>query len=222
MKIPAERIYSFIDKWELIPENDNPMVVNISPEIILNGKTIPCSNSCSLSWNPCFPEYNDTESKPKMRSLSIIIKHDPVPISDLHFSAGTPGEYIDFTNPITNALHRLTVREYERQEIQTDTFCDTDYDFPSHFVSMSYTIIPEIDDANISVSDCSTDDRPRKKQRDPVDRQPDGNCCAVGIIGGQGKFRSAYSSLHFEPVNTIQWKVVFYETPCEDITLEIK
>ena len=277
IKIPAERIYSFIDKWGLSPENDgdsfteeqqeeieteNPMVVNISPEIIMNGKTISYSHGCGLSWNPCFPEQNDivsdgvckhygldqtagwviwrsafpwqTKRKPKISSLSVTIKHGRINICGSHFGIATPGQCIDFTNPTTQTSHTLTVLEYEQQEIPTDRFSDEDYNFPSHCTAMSYTISPDLDDESFSVRDCSSGDRPRKKHRNPIEPQAVGDCCAVGIIGGaytptaipfgnsgQVKLRAVCSSLHFEPVKEVEWKIIFHEKPCADMTVKI-
>lgn len=276
VQIPAERIYSFIDKWGLSPENDggsfteeqqmqmeteNPMVINISSEIVLNGKTISYSHGSGLSWNPCFPEQNGMESdgvckhygldqtsgwiiwrsafpwqtkrKPKITSLSVIIKHDPINICSSHFSISAPGEYIDFTNPTTQTLHTLTVQEYEQQEIPTDRFSD-DYDFPSHCTAMSYTISPDLAGESFSVHDCSSGDRPRKKHRNSMEPQSTADCFSVGIIGGahrptaipfcdseQGKLRAVCSALHFEPVNTVEWKIVFHKKPCADMTVKI-
>ncbi|MEG2200532.1 MAG: hypothetical protein RRY25_09675, partial [Anaerovorax sp.] len=73
-------------------------------------------------------------------------------------------------------------------------------------------------------------DRPRKKRRNPMEPQAIGDCCAVGIIGvarspaknsGQGKLRAVCSALHFEPVETVDWKIIFHEKPCEDMTVKL-
>lgn len=277
VKIPAQHIANFIDKWKLSPENDgssfseeqqekieaeNPMAVNISSEIVLNGKMTSYSHGCGLSWNPCFPEQNGIESdgackhygldqdsgwviwrsafpwqtkrKPSISSLSVTIKHNPINICGSHFNINVPGERIEFTNPITNILHTLTVQEYEQQEIPTNRFSDDYYDFPSHCIAMSYTISPDLDDESFSVRDCSIGDRPRKKRRNPMEPQAISDCCAVGIIGGahspaaiifkdsgQGKLRAVCSSLHFEPVETVDWKIIFHEKPCQDMTVKL-
>lgn len=277
IKIPAQSISDFIDKWKLSPENDgssfseeqqekieaeNPMAVNISSEIILNGKTISYSHGCGLSWNPCFPERNDIESqwvcshygldqdsgwviwrsafpwqakgKPSISSLSVTIKHDPINICGSLFNVTVPGEPIEFTNPITNILHTLTVQEYEQEEIPANIFSDVDYDFPSYCIAMSYTISPDLDDNSFSVRDCSNGDKPRKKHYNPMEPQAISDCCAVGIIGGahspsaiifkdntQGKIRAVCSSLYFEPVETVDWKIIFHEKPCQDMTVKL-
>ncbi|HZK27237.1 MAG TPA: hypothetical protein VFD00_06850 [Thermoclostridium sp.] len=186
-------IDDFINKWNLSIENDgsdftkkqqvridaeNPMAINIRPEIILNGKTISCSHGCGLSWNPCFTELNGMESegvlkhyeldpangwvvwrsafpwqtkrKPKISSLSITIKHDPVEVHGSYFNVSMPGEGIDFINPLTNTRHKLIIQEYEQKEIPTAGFMDNDYDFPTHCIAMSYIISPGLSDGSFS------------------------------------------------------------------------
>lgn len=277
VQIPMDTIRDFICKWNLTPEqngtdftneqqmlieNENPMAINISPEIILNGKIISCSHGCGLSWNPCFPELNGIESqgvlkqyeldpangwviwrsafpwqttrKPKISSLSVVIKHDLISICGSHFVVSAPGECVDFTNPITKTSHMLTVQEYEQQEIPNNIFSDDDYNFLPHCTAMSYTVSPELAHESFSVRDCSAGDRPRKKQTNPMEPQSTADCFSVGIIGSayrptaipfgdskQGKLRAVCSALHFEPVNMVEWKIIFHEKPCADITVKI-
>ena len=56
----------------------------------------------------------------------------------------------------------------------------------------------------------------------------------IGIIGGftpiaasfnqdgQGKLHSVCSSLHFEPADTVEWRIVFYEKQFDDIAVELR
>lgn len=277
IKIPTKHITNFINKWKLSPENngsnfseqqqeeieaENPMTVNISFEIVLNGKTISCSHGCGLSWSPCFPEQNGIESneackhygldqdsgwviwraafpwqtkrRPLLSSLNVTIKHDPINIIGSHFNVNIPGEHFEFKNPITNILHTVTVQEYEQQEIPANRFSDEDYDFPSHFISMNYTISPDLDVESFLVRDCNSGDRPHKKFCNPMEPQAISDCCAIGIIGNahtptaitfgnseQRKFHSACSSLHFEPVETVNWEIIFHKKPCQDMTIKL-
>ena len=117
----------------------------------------------------------------------------------------------------------LTVQEYEQQEIPNNIFGNDDYNFPPHCTAMSYTISPELADESFSVRDCNSGDRPRKKQTNPMEPQSTADCFSVGIIGGayrppailfadseQGKLRAVCSALYFVPVNTVDWKIIFY------------
>lgn len=277
VQIPVNIIDDFINNWNLSIENDgsdftkeqqvridaeNPMAINISPEIILNGKTISCSHGCGLSWNPCFTKLNGMESegvlkhygldpangwvirrsafpwhtkrKPKISSLSITIKHDPVEVHGSYFNVSMPGEGIDFINPLTNTRHKLIIQEYEQKEIPTAGFIDNDYDFPTHCIAMSYIINPGLSDGSFSISDSSNSDRPRKKHINPMEPQVSAAAMAIGVIGtsdkstpisfggnNQVKLRAVCSALHFEPVKAVEWKITFYEKPCADMTVKI-
>ena len=277
VQIPMKIIGDFMSRWNFSIENDgsdftkaqqaqidaeNPMAINISPEIILNGKTISCSHGCGLSWNPCFTELNSIESegvlkqyeldptngwviwrsafpwqtkrKPKISSLSITIKHDPVQVYGSNFNVSMPGEGIDFINPLTNTQHKLIIQEYEQKEIPTDGFMDNDYDFTTHCIAMSYTINPELSDDSFSIGDSSDGDRPRRKHINPMEPQASAAAMAIGVIGtsdkstpiafggsNQVRLRAVCSALHFEPVRAVEWKIIFHEKPCADMTVKI-
>lgn len=277
VEVPIESIQKFINKWNLSPEHDdsdftkeqqiqieteNPMAININPEIILNKKTIHASHGSGLSWCPCFSELKSLEAegvlkhyslnpekgwviwrsafpwhtkhKPKISSLSITIKHDPVQVYGSNFNVSMPGEAIDFINPLTNTHHKLIIQEYEPKDIPTGGFMDNDYDFPTHCIAMSYTIQPELADDSFSISDSSDGDKPRKKHINPMEPQASGSAMAIGVIGSPGKFtpiafggsnqgklRAVYSALYFEPVKTVGWKIIFHEKPCADMTVKI-
>ena len=243
-------------------EAENPMAINISPEVILNGKTLTCSHGCGLSWNPCFPEYNGIESKgvleqygldpacgwtiwrsafpwtttrkPQITALSVILKQNLVAISGSHFHVSSPGECIEFIHPTTGIQHTLTVQEYEQQEIPAERFGDKNYEYPTHYTAMSYTLSPDLPDNSFTVTDCEDGDRPRKKLVVPNEPQSSGDCIAISIIGGaqsgtaiifggneQGKPHVVCSALHFTPVDNVEWKMVFHEKTYADITVEL-
>jgi hypothetical protein len=78
LQVPAERIRSFMDKWNLSVENgeagfsdgqliqigaENPLTSNINPKVVLNGTTLSSIRGCGISWNPCIPEDNSLEAR---------------------------------------------------------------------------------------------------------------------------------------------------------------
>lgn len=288
VQVPAEHIGAFIDKWNLSMESDtldftkaelmriekeNPMAINISPEIELNDKIIPSSSNCSLSWNPYFTDANGTEAedalkhysldpasgwaiwrssfpwstkrKPKISSLEVTIRHEPVEEPGLHFSVSKPGDSINFIHPKTNVTHQITIHEYVRQEMTADCFGDKNYEYPNHCTLMSYTVSPELPDGSFSIRDYGDGDRPRRKEirrekeftnQEPHSYEPqaEADCMAIGIIGGstgptaialsggpQEKMHAACSALHYNPVDTVEWHIIFHEKPCDDISVKI-
>ncbi len=274
VQIPVECIRAFMDKWNLSIENDgsdftneqrmridaeNPLSINMSPEVVLNGKVLTSSHGCGLSWNPCFPECNGIESKgvleqygldstcgwaiwrsafpwatkrkPLITTLGVTFKQGLVAIPGPHFHVSAPGDCIEFTHPTTGVQHTLTVQEYERQEMPTEHFGDKNYEYPTYYTVMSYTLSPDLPGNTFTVTDCEESDRPQQKQVDSNEPQSSASCAAIAIIGGadgptaivfggtdQAKLRTACSALHFDPVDDVEWQMVFHKKTCEDIT----
>ena len=111
---------------------------------------------------------------------------------------------------------------------------ETGMEHPSHYVAMTYTVTPDLPDGVVSLADC--DDGDRLRQAPSAPGQPTASSCAMvlGIIGGadgptaivcsprgQGRIRAACSSLRFEPVEEVEWRLVFHEKPFEDTAVTL-
>lgn len=98
---------------------------------------------------------------------------------------------------------------------------------------MCYTVAPELPDNLLNLADFDEGDRPRQKS---LPGQPVASSFAMvmGMIGGadgptavlygpnrQGKLHAVCSSLHFEPVEQVEWQILFYEKPFEDVTVDL-
>ncbi len=273
-QVSSERIHSFMDKWNLSIENDgtgftdeqklqidaeNPLTININPEVVLNGTIHSSSHGCSVSWNPCVLEGNGLEAKsvtqhynlnpaygwiiwraafpwkkkrkPQITTLSVTMMQEPVAMSGPHFHVSAPGERIKFTHPTTGVEHTLTVQVYERQEMSREHLCSQNQEFPTHYTVMNYTLSPDLPGGAFTVTDCIRSDQPRQKRTNPHEPQTFSSGC-IGIIGGadgptaiifggSGKCKPhvSCSSLHFEPVDDVEWYMVFHEKRREDTTV---
>ena len=60
----------------------------------------------------------------------------------------------DVTYPIHGIEHKLTVLEYEADEIGQSEFCDSEFVFPTHMTAMKYTVMPDLPSEEVSVRDC--------------------------------------------------------------------
>ena len=108
-------------------------------------------------------------------------------------------------------------------------------EYPSHYLAMSYSLEPDISGRGFMIQDCAEGDRPRQKKRTPNESAPVAFCDAavIGVIGGADgptavimgqsapKLHAACSSLHFEPVDEVEWRVIFSEKQKEDIEIEL-
>ncbi len=276
VRVPIERIRSFIDTWHLSVKNDgsnltdeqrmqidaeNPLSFKTNPQVVLNGTVLSGSHSRGVPWNPCFPEGNGLEAKsaiqhycldsacgwviwraafpwaekhkPQIAALSVTLKQKPVALPGPHFHVPAPGECIAFTHPTTGAQHMLTIQEYAQREMAYKYFESQDYDFPTHYTVMSYTLSPDLPDSAFTVIDCIRSDQPRQKSTNPYEPQTT-DSISVGIIGGadgataisfggsgQGQPRTACSALHFKAVDDVEWYMVFHEKKREDVTVEL-
>lgn len=280
LRVPAERIRAFMDKWNLSVENDdfrrftrvqrmqldaeNPLCVDIRPEAMINGKKLQVSRGCGVTWNPCLPEcfaqeleaqaavrHYDldpadgwaisrwslcwaTKRRPEIKTLSITLQQNRVAVPGSHFRVAAPGDSFQFSHPATGQSHTLIVQEYEQQEMPENRFNHSwDMEFPTHYTVMSYTLTPELPDGSLTIEDCTDCDQPRKRARGSL--EPDARIDTIGIIVGadgptaiisgqskdQGKLRGACSSPHFEPVDEVEWRVVFHEKQFEDLTIDL-
>ena len=153
---------------------------------------------------------------------------DEVRVPGPRFRANKAGDTFAFSYRGTKYL--LTVHEVEPQELPRERMnLDPRFDYPTHFTVMSYTLTPEPPEHSIFVEDCAEGDRPRQVRRETAFFAPEAqNDFCFGIIGGadgpvaivvgeaaQGKLHTACSSLHFEIVDHIDWRVGFRETPWE-------
>ena len=70
MRVEADEIRAFMEKWNLTQENDscenftpeqqmemdNPLCLHFSPRLELNGKKLRASQGCAVTYNPCLPD----------------------------------------------------------------------------------------------------------------------------------------------------------------------
>ena len=175
-----------------------------------------------------------TKRAPKLKSLAVTMTADEVRVPGARFRADRASDTFAFSYRGTKYL--LTVQEVEPQELPCERMSlDPRFDYPTHFTAISYTLTPEPPEHSIFVEDCAESDRPRQVKRETASFAPEAqNDFCFGIIGGtdgpvaivageaaQGKLHTACSSLHFVPVDHIDWRVVFRETPWEEETFAL-
>lgn len=233
----------FTREQRMTISSENPMRIEERPTVLVNGIALEAARGSSACWNPCIPRSEDetetvmahyglnpmdgwvisrhhfpwkTRKRPEIRTLHLTMQQNKAAVAGDHFRVNGSGDCVEFVHPSTGLTHKLTVVDYEAGESSInhmEQFPDTE--FPTHFLAMSFTLEPE---ADLTVLDCAESDRPR----------PDFNG-AFGIIGGADgpaalttkELHAACSAVHFEPVEDVEWRVVFYEKPVEDLTVEL-
>lgn len=178
----------------------------------------------SFPWNG--------KRKPAIRSLRLRLERTPVSMEGIHFKDPVVGNEIVFQHPIFGTEHCLTVQEYERQELPERILESGDCDYPRYCIAMTYTLEPDLEDSRFQVRDCGENDAPRQRGKSGFLPQAKAASC-IGIIGhadgptgiilSTGKERSpvsagrekclhiALSALHYEPVDNVEWRLIFRE-----------
>ncbi len=256
----AYRVFSKEEEMQL--ELENPLSFHFSPQIILNGKALRTTHGSGRSYNPCIPkEYKQereaemfiekygmdkaygwmfwrshfpwtTKRKPEIKSLEILMEQQKRAIPGLHFRVNKAGDTVAFTHPSTGTEYKLTVQEYEKQEMNMEHIFRQDLEYPTHYHQMTYTIEPELEKGVMTIADCTEGDRPRQKEEKHDPYHPVA-AASIGIIGGADgptaliignrsvKLSAACSSLHYEPVEEVEWRMVFHEKQYEDGTFKL-
>ena len=271
VQVPVERIRSFMEKWDLSYEKeepiltedqrmeieaDHPLVTNINPQIVMNRNVLSWTHGSGITWNPCVPEAHGIEidsvlhhycldpahgwaiwraafpwnkkRKPQIETLAATLRKEPVAMAGKHFRVSEAGEHIEFIHPSSGVKHTLIIEGFERQEMSHDHFPFQNKDYPAHAIIMSYKLVPELPDAAFTVMDCANSDQFRPKPTTANDSWPSdgegiiGEASSIGVIcTAQDGLHAVCSSLHFEPTDSVEWRMVFHEKKCADVTVDL-
>ena len=165
-----------------------------------------------------------------IKSISLTLFQLPQAIPGLRFPTPDPGKALTFLHPITGQEHSFTVLSVEPGQLEHHR----DFggmEIPTHYLSFSYTLSPDLTKKQCSIRDTAPSDSPKVSQGKAASGS---GAAAIGIIGGadgptsilftptgQTTERTAVSSLHFQPVEQVQWQMVFHEKLVEDIELSL-
>ena len=277
VEIQPEKLKAFLEKWMPVCggktdisrelraeiEGENPLCVNFSPRLLVNGTEIPATRGSGVNWIPAGcrpgkPENSEeaaalmvhygldmekawsfhrqsfrwvTFRQPEITSLQLRLVRDDATINGIHFTNPAVGDVISFVHPVSGVTHRLAVVEYKAQEFPAEAFAGSEYEFPTHYTAMTYTVTPELPEDRIQVCDCLENDkaipRPGAEQHD---------ACGFGVIGGANGVAGfiladdnphsvathmAFSALHFQPAENIEWRISFREKLMEDVEVTL-
>lgn len=170
-----------------------------------------------------------------IQSLTVRMERQRENISGKHFNTPHVGESVSLSHPLTGQSYVLTVHEVEQRELPEHAFRDPSMEYPRYYLAMSYSLEPDISGRGFMIQDCAEGDRPKQKKRDPNEFAPVAfsSAAVIGVIGrtdgptaiimGQNtpKLHAACSSLHFEPVDEVEWRVIFSEKLKDDVRVDL-
>lgn len=170
-----------------------------------------------------------TRRRPRVDALSVTLSREPSARPGMHFHVSAPGERIPFVHPATGVQHTLHVEEYEQRQLDHSHFGSRNQEFPTHYTVMSYTLRPELSDRAFSVTDCVQSDQPRQKyvssvgtrETDGITGRADGPIAMFQTCRSREKLHCTCSALRFAQTNDVEWRMIFREKACEDLTLTL-
>lgn len=183
-------------------------------------------NRIKFFWPAC--------GRMEISEMSLTMRQNPVSVSGTHFKTPREGESVQLFHPQTGKEYTLFVDELNQEIADYRNLHDQQIEYPPCYTQMVYRIQPDMDRNQFRVVDCAGSDQPRYKK--DVKQSEGTFAVSVGIIGGAdgpttiilghsdhpaGKPHVANSSLHFEPAEEIEWRIVFMEKPNEDITVSL-
>lgn len=180
-----------------------------------------CDRTCCWHFGRISYEW---KSAPVLspQKISLFFKDRPVPVTTGYFTTDLScrNEKITITHPATGQNYELTILGCEpmQHSLSFDQIGTKGILYPEHSQVLTYKISPEIPDSLFSIRDCSDGDHPRKADttdtdKEDADKEQKKQCLSssVFVIGNhRGSDHAAVSSLHFEPVSTVQWRAVFH------------
>lgn len=221
-------------------EHANPLQVDVSCAAEANGCTLKYRGMSCFTWVPLdgweqsgarlwLEHYGlDAESSwqfSRMRlswekptdidSLTVTLTQQPVDVPGECFTVSGDGDVVMLTDPLSGAEYTLTVTEYAAQELSLSRK-DDDWDYPSRFVSMEYTLSPDTD--AVSIVDAGEGDNARSKSGQGGMRAT----AVFALVGSDTEGRhSTASSIYFAPPERIEWMPVYRAEAAEPIKLTL-
>ena len=226
MRVDAQAYQHFLDEWndafdgrdeeqlsrreQMLAEMRNPLWLDFSPEVIVNGKSMLRKHGSGMCYIP--GDSNDREvrqvidhyqldpsfawsfsrasfpwatgRRPEIRSLELNMMQEPVSVPGEVFEVAGPGDQVTFQAPGTLGAVTLTVKDYAPQVLEPEITHWGGMECPSCYTMMTYTLSPEPEAGKLQICDLAECDQSRPIN--PAANENLSNCCAaaIGIIGG--------------------------------------
>ncbi len=228
-------------------EYEHPLSLDFSASVTVNGRVLDSEGASGWGWAPIEGWENREAQRSvehygldpgrcwqfsrirfpwkrrmKINSLSAVLTARKADIPGESFTVSGAGDEVALTHPVTGAKYTLTVCEYSANELDSTDFGGGDeWEYPTHCVTLEYTLTPDLDDESFQIDDACEGDRPRLR-RSSAGFGPTASASAlIAVISGGDGRHAAGSSLYFEAPQQIEWLPVFREYPREALELKL-
>lgn len=182
-----------------------------------------CDRDCCWYFERISYDWNG-EPLLAPHQISLAFHANFISVTAGHFSTGIScdGQMVTINHPITRQEYTLTLHGCEQTRHSFTEIGAKGVAYPEYCRILSYSITPEIDRSLFSIRDCAEGDHPRAMNA----HEEHGSGTTEGPISifmaGKSSVpgsMSAASSLHFEPVEEIRWRMVFQIKPKDDMEI---
>lgn len=225
-------------------EYEHPLSLDFSASVTVNGRVLDSEGASGWGWAPIEGWENREAQRSvehygldpgrcwqfsrirfpwkrrmKIKSLDAVLTAERVDVPGECFTVSRAGEKVQLVSPVDGEQYTLTVCEYSAA--RTKFRDDSEWEFPEQYVTLEYTLTPELDRDDFQLTDVSEGDRPRLR-RSSAGFGPTASASAlIAVISGGDGRHAAGSSLYFEAPQQIEWLPVFREYPCEALELKL-
>lgn len=225
-------------------EYKHPLSLDFSASVTVNGRVLDSEGASGWGWAPIDGWENREAQRSvehygldpgrcwqfsrirfpwkrrmEINSLSAVLTARKADIPGESFTVSRAGEEVQLVSPVDGEQYTLTVCEYSAA--RTKFRDDSEWEFPEQYVTLEYTLTPELDRDDFQLTDVSEGDRPRLR-RSSAGFGPTASASAlIAVISGGDGRHAAGSSLYFEAPQQIEWLPVFREYPCEALELKL-
>ena len=229
-------------------EHEHPLGLDFSVSVTVNGRVLRKEGASGRGWAP-IEGWESREAqrtvehyrldpdrcwqfmrirfpwkrRMDIKSLDAVFTTERVDVPGECFTVSRAGEEVRLVSPVDGEQYTLTVCEYSANELDSADFGGGDeWEYPTHCVTLEYTLTPDLDDESFQIDDACEGDRPRRRHSSGSDPR-----ASIGVVfcmldDGSGDGRhAASSSLYFDEPESVTWLPVFRETPCEDLELKL-
>ncbi len=188
-----------------------------------------CDRDCLWRISRHSFDWNDSPIL-SPQNISLTLRADTFSVTAGHFTTDSSCDYRDkkaikVLQPVTGKEYTLTLHGCEQTKVDMDGIAEGNLIYPEYLQELSYTISPKISREFFDILDCAESEPARTLEENGDTCGPDGPT-AIFLAGkpANDDFRTAVSSLHFSPVTTVHWRIIFRMKPKEDmkITLPIQ
>ncbi|MDE7284360.1 MAG: hypothetical protein K2N85_12380 [Lachnospiraceae bacterium] len=156
------------------------------------------------------------------QKISLTFRANLISITAGHFSTdiSCEDETVKIPHPITGQEYILTLHGCEQNRHSFTEIGANGMVYPEYCQILSYSITPEIDRSFFAILDCAESDKPRMVDAQELTDGANGpTAIFMTRTGADSKKYTIVSSLHFDPVTRVQWRVVFQIKPKNDMKI---